>query len=130
MKPIFVSFAFISLALIAVTLPRILPARVSSSGVPQIDAAAAMSCVDRYNSLLKSGKEALIAGDRAGTVDLLLQAKRILASCQALQDGSSRQAPALANGTFSGRVGAPLRESTRSGWYRPSRACMNASAIC
>src|SRR6266851_5023248 len=107
MKPISVFFAFVSLALLAVILPRILPARASSSGAHLIESAAAMSCVDRYNSLLKSGKEALIAGDRAGTVDLLLQAKRILASCQALQDGSSRQAPALANGTFSGRVGAP-----------------------
>lgn len=105
MKPIFVFFAFVSLALIAVILPRILPARASSSGELQIEPATAMSCVNRYNSLLKRGKEALIAGDRAGTVHLLLQAKRMLASCPALQDGSSRQATALALGTFLGRVG-------------------------
>jgi len=81
-------------------LPRILPARAASSGDLQIDPVAAMSCVDRYNSLLKSGKEALIAGDRAGAVHLLLQAKRMLASCPGLQDGSTQQAPALALGTF------------------------------
>jgi hypothetical protein len=116
MKPILVLFALVALAVIAVTLPRILPARASSNVELKIEPAAAVTCVDRYNSLLRSSKKALIAGDRAATVELLLQAKRILTSCPALRGGSSPPAPALALATFSGR-------DDRRGQY-------DASAIC
>ncbi len=115
MKPLFVIFTLLSGMALAASLPWILPARASlSRELKEVDPAAAISCVDRYNSLLKSGKAALIKGDRAASVNALLQAERMLASCPALQDGSSHQAPALVLDMSSGRVEVPLGQPKRS----------------
>jgi hypothetical protein len=85
MKPIFVVLAFISLAGLALALPRTVPARVSSNSA--VEPVRAQSCVERYNSLLKGAKGALAAGDRSRTVDLLQQAKNLIPACPALQSG-------------------------------------------
>jgi hypothetical protein len=87
------TLAFVSLAAFAIALPRIVPARGSSNtGVEPVQAG---TCIDRYNSLLKNAKTALIAGDRAGAVNLLEQAESVIPGCPALQDGSARQASPL-----------------------------------
>jgi hypothetical protein len=93
MKLTLVVLSFISLAGLAIFVARILPARASSN--PRSEPVAAESCMDRYNYLVKSAKAALIAGDRAATVNLLSQAERIIPSCPALQDGASPQAAML-----------------------------------
>jgi hypothetical protein len=49
--------------------------------------------VDRYNSLLRSAKQPLIAGNRAASADLLEQAERIIPVCPPIQDGGSPHAP-------------------------------------
>src|SRR5215470_17233471 len=91
MKLASVLFAIISLIALALILPRILPAKASSD--PERKPIAASSCVDRYNSLLRSAKAALIAGDRAATADLLERAKGIVPMCPGLNDRGSRRAP-------------------------------------
>lgn len=107
MKRLLVLLVLLSLTALGASVPWILSARASSSREFKVAPAAAMSCVDRYNSLLKSGKAALIRGNRAASVDALLRAERLLESCPALQDGSSRQAPALVLDMPSGSVGVP-----------------------
>jgi hypothetical protein len=62
----------------AMSFPRILPAQTSK---PEPEPVAASSCIDRYSSLLKGAKTALIAGDCAATADLLEQAKRMVPTC-------------------------------------------------
>jgi len=98
MKPTLIVLAFISLAGSAIIFPRIVPARAFS--IHGAEPIGAGSCEDRYNSSLKNAKAALTAGDRAATVEFLHQAKRVLARCPALQNGSSSQAAALALNTF------------------------------
>lgn len=85
MRSILIVLAFVSLAALALALPRTLPARASSNTVAE--SASAGSCVDRYNSLLKNAKAALAGGDRNTTVDLLQRAKRLIPACPGLQDG-------------------------------------------
>jgi hypothetical protein len=93
MKSTSITLAFISLAAFVIAFPRIVPARASSNrGVEPVQA---VTCIDRYNSLLKNAKTALIAGDRAGAVGLLEQAEGVIPGCPALQDGSARQAALL-----------------------------------
>ena len=99
MKPTLILLAFISLALLGTTLPRIVPARASSNPavVENLGAGpvSAGSCADRYNSLLKNAKAALAAGDRNTTVDLLQEVKSLIPACPALQDGRSSIATIL-----------------------------------
>jgi hypothetical protein len=103
MKLALVLLALISLVALAMSVPRILPARASSN--PKPEPVAASSCVDRYNALLKTAKATLIAGDRSATVDLLEEAKRLVPVCPALQDVGSSQAALLAmNACDSARV--------------------------
>jgi len=108
MKLALVLVAVFSLVALAITAPLILPARASSKPKPE---QAANSCVDRYNSLLKSAKTALIAGDRAATADLLEEAKGIVPMCPALQDLGSPQNPLLAVNACDG---ARVQKSTIS----------------
>jgi hypothetical protein len=93
MKSTLITLAFVSLAAFAIAFPRIVPARASSNR--GIEPVRTGSCVDRYNSLLKSAKAALTAGDRAGAVDQLEQAESVIPGCPALQDGSARQGALL-----------------------------------
>jgi hypothetical protein len=93
MKLARIPLALISLIALAMSFTRISPTRVSSK--PKAAQIGASSCVDRYNSLLKSAKAALIAGDRVGTVDFLNDAKRLFPVCPALGDMGSAQAPLL-----------------------------------
>jgi hypothetical protein len=90
MKPTLVLLALASLVALATSLPRTLPARAPSNQKPE--PVATGSCVDRYNSLLKSAKAALIAGNRAATADLLQEAQRIIPICPDIRDGGSPQA--------------------------------------
>ena len=90
MKLVIVFVALISLVALAVSFPGILRA------TPQSHPVAVRSCMDRYNSLLRSAKQALIAGDRATTADLLEEAKGIIPVCPALRDAGPSQAPLLA----------------------------------
>jgi hypothetical protein len=92
MKPTLIVLAFISLAGLAMIFPHLMPARASSNSVEPVRAG---TCVDRYNSLLKNAKTALTAGDRAGAVDLLEQAKHMIPACPALQNGTSPQTVSL-----------------------------------
>jgi hypothetical protein len=93
MKTTLVVLALVSVIGLAIFSPRILTARVASN--PGIQPATVTSCVDRYNFLLKDAKRALVKGDRAGSVDLLEQAERIIPTCPALQDGASPKAISL-----------------------------------
>ncbi len=93
MKPILVVVAFISLTGLALALARTVPARASSNST--VEPARAETCVDRYNSLLKSAKGALAAGDRNKTVDLLQQANGLIPACPALQNGQLSVATTL-----------------------------------
>jgi len=93
MKPILAVLAFISLAGLALALPRTVPARASSNSA--VEPVPAQTCVDRYNALLKEAKGALSAGDRNTTVDLLQQAKRLIPACPALRDGQLSVASTL-----------------------------------
>jgi hypothetical protein len=88
MKPTLIALALISLAGIAMTFPHLMPARAYSNSVEPVRMG---TCVDHYNSLLKNAKTALTTGDRAGAADLLEQAKNMLPSCPALQNGASPQ---------------------------------------
>jgi hypothetical protein len=90
MKLAIVLLTLVLLAAFAVSFSSIL------SATPQPHPVAARSCVDRYNSLLKSAKQALIAGDRAATLGFLEEAKGIIPVCPALRDMGSPQAPLLA----------------------------------
>ncbi len=92
MKSMLVVLAFISLAGMAVLCARIMPARAV---FPRTGLLAAESCVDRYNSLVKNAKAALIAGDRAATIHLLAQAERIIPVCPALRDAGSQPSALL-----------------------------------
>src|SRR5215470_6661564 len=100
MKSASVLLALGSLIALAISLPRILPARASLNPDPKPVAASA--CVDRYNSLLRSAKAALIAGNRAATADLLGEAQRVIPMCPALHDGRSPRAPLFAMNTCDG----------------------------
>jgi hypothetical protein len=104
MKSLVVIFTVLSLILMAVNLPWILPAGVSSSRTINVASPVSTSCVNRYNALLKTGKADLIAGNRAASVDALRRAERMLASCPALQDDSSSQARALVLDMFTRRA--------------------------
>jgi hypothetical protein len=88
MKPTLIALVLISLAGLAVIFPHLMPARASSNSEEPVRAG---TCVDRYNSLLKNAKTKLSTGDRGGAVDLLEQAKNMLPSCPALQNGASPQ---------------------------------------
>jgi hypothetical protein len=90
MKRAILLIALVSLVALAVSFPVVLRA------TPQFHPVAARSCVDRYNSLLRSAKQALIAGDRATTADLLEEAKGIIPTCPALRDAGPPHAPQLA----------------------------------
>jgi hypothetical protein len=90
MKATLVVLALVSVAGLAIFSPRILTARTASN--PGIQPATVSSCVDRYNSLLKDAKGALVKGDRATTVDLLEQAERLIPDCPALRDAASPNA--------------------------------------
>jgi hypothetical protein len=105
MKPTLIVLAFISLAGLAIVLVRLVPARASSN--PVVEPVRAGTCVDRYNSLLKNAKTALIAGDRATTLNLLEQAKHMIPTCPALQDGVSPETVLL---TLNTGIGASARE--------------------
>lgn len=112
MKPTLIVLALISLAGLGTALLRIMPARASSNpgAVENLGAepVSAESCVDRYNSLLKSAKAALAARDRNKTVDLLQQAKSLIPACPALQDGQLSVATILSLNTCdSARVREP-----------------------
>ena len=106
MKPALVLVALIALVALGVSVTRILPARASSH--PNPHHVATNSCVDRYNSLLKSAKQALIAGDRAATVGFLEEAKGIIPVCPALQDAGSMRTPLSAENVGAGRRLRPL----------------------
>jgi len=84
-KTVLIVLAFVSLAGLTLTLARTVPARASSHS--RVEPVQTQTCVDRYNSLLKSAKKALAAGDRNTTVDLLQQAKDLIPTCRALQYG-------------------------------------------
>lgn len=75
--------ALTSFAILTFIAPLASPAQAAAKTV------AGTSCVDRYNSLLKGAKAALIAGDRGRAVNLLEEAKRVLPVCPALREGSS-----------------------------------------
>src|SRR5713226_2555187 len=112
MKSILIVLAFISLAGLALAILRTVPARGSSNpGVVEnlgAEPVKAESCADRYNSLLKNAKAALAAGDRNTTVDLLQQAKSLIAACPALRDGQLSVATILSlNMCASARVREP-----------------------
>jgi len=112
MNPTLVVLAFISLAGLAIIVfGRFVPARASSnSGIEPVQA---RTSEDRYNSLLKNAKTALIAGDRATTVDLLEQAKHMILTCPALQDGASPETVLLSLSTRDGmRVREPMSPAT------------------
>jgi hypothetical protein len=93
MKPAIIVIVFISLAGLAIILARFVNARAfsasSSSGIERVRAG---TCIDRYNSLLKNAKRALVTGDRATTLDLLEQAKHMIPTCPALQNESPETA--------------------------------------
>ena len=100
MKPFLIVLAFISLAAFAIILLRLVPARASSnSGIEPVRAG---TCVDHYNSLLKTAKAALIAGDRATTLNLLEQAKHMIPACPGLRDGTSPETVLLSLNTCGG----------------------------
>jgi hypothetical protein len=90
MKPSLIVLALISFAGLAIILMRLVPtpaaSRSSSFGVESVRTG---TCVDRYNSILKNAKSALIAGDRVATLNLLEQAKHMIPACPALQDVAS-----------------------------------------
>ena len=52
--------------------------------------------------MLKNAKTALTAGDRAATVDLLEQAKQMLPTCPALQEGTTPETVLLSLDTRGG----------------------------
>jgi hypothetical protein len=87
MKSTLLVLALISLVGFAIVFVRLVPARASSNS--WVEPVQAGSCVDRYNSLLKNAKSALIAGDRATTLNLLEQAKDVMPTCPALQNNPS-----------------------------------------
>jgi hypothetical protein len=118
MKPILFAVAFVSLAALVFCFARAMPARASSN--PRIELAAAGSCTDHYNSLLRAAKAALIAGDRATTVKLLEKAERIIPSCPALKDGASPQAALL---SLNECDGTHIQESTSS------RTCFGENSV-
>lgn len=89
MKPILVILAVISAAGFAIIFVRLAPARAASNSA--IERVRAVTCVERYNSLLKNAKAALITGDRASTLNLLEQAKHLMPTCPALRDGTSQE---------------------------------------
>src|SRR5260370_6652204 len=103
MKTTLIVLAFISLAGLAIVVVRLGPARASSN--LQVEPVRAGTCVDRYDSLLKNAKKALIAGDRAATIDLLEQAKHMIPTCPALQDGVSPETALLSLNTGIGDRG-------------------------
>ncbi len=98
MKAILTFIVFLSLAAPTVGPFRAVPLRASS--ISGVEAGVSQTCVDRYNTLLMQAKQALTAGNRAATVDLLYKAKRVIASCPGLHNGSPPQAQALALNTF------------------------------
>ena len=111
MKLTLIVLAFISPAGLAIAFPRIVPARASAN--PGAEPISSESCVDRYNSLLKNAKTALIAGDRATSVDLLEQAKHMILTCPALQDGASPETVLLSLSTRDDlRVREPMSPAT------------------
>jgi hypothetical protein len=115
MKPTLIILAFVSLAALAMNFTRNVPARASTNlGTEPVSEG---SCVDRYNSLLKKAKTALIVGDRAATVHLLEQAKQMLPTCPALQEGTTPETVLL---SLSTRDGMPVREpmSPATGLHR------------
>jgi hypothetical protein len=103
MKPTVIVLALISLTGLAIVFVRLVPARASSafsnSGVEPIRAG---TCVDRYNSLLNNAKSALIAGDRATTLNLLEQAKHMMPTCSGLKDGAAPETVLLSLNTSAG----------------------------
>jgi hypothetical protein len=98
MKAILTFMVFLPLAAPAVGFFRTVPVR--SASISGVEASNSATCVERYNTLLMQAKEAVTTGDRAATVEFLHQAKRVLARCPALQNGSSPRAAALALNTF------------------------------
>jgi hypothetical protein len=112
MKPTLLVLSFISLAgLETIVFGRFVPAPASSnSGIEPVQA---RTSEDRYNSLLKNANTALIAGDRATSVDLLEQAKHMILTCPALQDGASPETVLLSLSTRDGmRVREPMSPAT------------------
>jgi hypothetical protein len=90
MKPTVIILAFISLAGLGIIFVRLVPARASSAfSTSGIRSVREGTCVDHYNSLLNNAKSALVAGDRATTLDLLEQAKHMMPTCPALRDGAA-----------------------------------------
>jgi len=79
MKPLHVICV---LLLLGLSLPCMLLARTSSTLKSNAEPAVAMSCGDRYNSLLKSAKAALIRGDRTASVDALFRQRGCLRVAQ------------------------------------------------
>src|SRR6266851_2830171 len=100
MKPTLIILAFVSLAALAMSFTRNVPARASTN--PGAEPVSDGSCVGHYNSLLKNAKTALTAGDRAATVDLLEQAKQMLPTCPALQEGTTPETVLLSLSTRDG----------------------------
>jgi hypothetical protein len=93
MKPVLVLLALISLVALVISWPGTLPVRALSKPEPQ--PVIVGSCVNHYNSLLKSAKAALIAGNRAATVEILEEARRIVPNCPDIRDGGLQQASLL-----------------------------------
>jgi hypothetical protein len=91
MKASLVSLAILSLAAVVILLLRLRPTRASSPLSNSVtESIQTESCTDRYDSLLHNAGAALAAGDRAGSVNFLEQAKRLIPICPPLQDGASR----------------------------------------
>ena len=93
MKLALIPLALISLIALAMSFAGTWPAKASSNH--EAEQIAAGSCVDRYNSLLKSAKAALIAGDRKETVGFLAEAKSLVPVCPALREIGSLGTPLL-----------------------------------
>jgi hypothetical protein len=100
MKSTLIVLALISLAGLAVLSLRLVPARAAA--IPRAVPISEGSCANRYDSLLKNAKSALIAGDRATTLNLLEQAKRMIPTFPALQDGASPETVLLSLNTCDG----------------------------
>jgi hypothetical protein len=63
-----------------------------------------LSCVERYNALVKQAKASLVQGDRNGAIHWLLEARTQLDRCQKLDDlNSSEESKVALDGLVTGQ---------------------------
>jgi hypothetical protein len=105
MKPTVIILAFISLAGLGITFVRLVPARASSAfSTSGTESVREGTCVEHYNSLLNNAKLALIAGDRATTLNLLEQAKHMTPTCPALKGDAAPEPVLLSSEQFASKA--------------------------